>query len=98
MRFECHITTEYVAPDDPSHDRLRDMTSALQFRLASLHMSKGGKNVLSDYDTFMTGHSDTKQDIMNRMKWLVRDLNGNGFKVTRYKIEEVLFDSRNGDK
>lgn len=95
MRFECHITVEYVNPDEPKFERLREVGAMLYFRPAKLYMKK---DVKSDIDTFLTGHSDTKEDIMNRMRWMVRDLNGNGFRVTRYKVEEVLFDSRTGDK
>jgi hypothetical protein len=95
--LESHITIE------PVFDADRDVADALgakyQFKLAHLLMQKERKATAarSDRDTFMTGHSKSRKDIIERTKNCVRDLQQAGFKVWRYKIEDTLIDSRNED-
>lgn len=51
----------------------------------------------SKNDTFKTGHSQDKDDIINRMLSVMKELSDNNFKVWRYKIEDVILDSSNED-
>lgn len=93
MRYECHITVEPIeAPLLLS--MVNDRAHTLGFRLAKLLMQKGQP---SNLDTFMTGHSEDYEDMRARMRSLCGELTGLGIEVRRAKIEEILFDTRNGD-
>ncbi len=94
MRYECHVTIEYVEAGTTEHQSLCDIAKAHGFRVAKLYKSKG---VESDLDTFMTGHSDNFGYLRGSMQDLIFDLERFCFNVNRYKIEEILLDSRNGD-
>lgn len=95
--LESHITIE------PVFDERREAAALLakpyNFKLAHLLMQKEREATAerSDRDTFMTGHSKSRRDIIERTKQLVMVLKANGFKVWRYKIEDTLIDSRNED-
>jgi hypothetical protein len=52
----------------------------------------------STYDTFMTGHSISFDDLRGRTMLLVSSLQNHGFNVRRYKIEDTLVDSRHDDE
>jgi hypothetical protein len=52
------------------------------------------KDVPSTLDTFMTGHSIDYVDLHDRMITLIGELKATGYVVRRYKIENILLDSR----
>lgn len=92
--YECHITIEYVAPNTTEHDNLKSVSSYYDFRVAKLY--KWNKE-FSDLDTFMTGH-DSNYDVLKiRMTQLIDKLETMEYNVTRFKIEQILLDSKNGD-
>lgn len=98
MYYESHVTIEPVFDD-----RLEEATKiALNhgFKIANLLMQKreADQPERSKHDTFMTRHApstiDGLLDIKSRTCMLVVDLQANGFKVWRYKLERAIFDSR----
>ena len=95
--LESHITIEPVF--DAQRDKASNIARGYGFKLAHLLMQKERTATAerSDRDTFMTGHSRSKEDIIQRTKQLVAALQREGFKVWRYKIEDTLIDSRNED-
>ena len=95
MRYECHVTTEYVNPDDFRFKELTVLAPIYGFRVAKLFMQKGTP---SNIDTFMTAHSDSFHRLRRDMGEMVESLRRHDFQVRRFKIEEILLDSRNGDE
>jgi hypothetical protein len=97
MLYECHVTTNYVAPATELYEKLCEIAIMHGFKVARLY--KWNKEH-SDLDTFMTAHdkSEFPFAIHVKMTELVNSLTENNFTVTRYKIEEILFDSKRGDK
>lgn len=90
--FESHVT---IDPPGPFSEGLFEFLCKEQkFRVAQLYKKNGEKN---DTDAFCTGHGATYQHLFERMKALVSALSEAGFTVRRYKIEAVLFDSKQGD-
>lgn len=51
----------------------------------------------SKNDTFITGHSTFYHEIEERMRHLLTSLKLSKFKIWRYKIEQVVIDSRTSD-
>ncbi len=92
--FECHITIEYIEPGTTEHDNLKSAADHYGFRVARLY--KWNKEH-SDLDTFMTGHDSDYDNILDKMRNLVDTLETMEYTVTRYKIEQILLDSKNGD-
>lgn len=97
LYLEAHVTIEPVF--DRDRTRAAAVASEYGFRLADLLMKKSRSETekRSNKDTFMTGHSKSCDDIYLRTKNLIWDLQANGFKVWRYKIENTLLDSRSAD-
>lgn len=95
--YESHITIEPVF--DVALENAKCLAQSKNFRVADLLMKKRAEDTpqRSAYDTFMTGHSVNRQDIIDRTKELVLLLQSAGVKVWRYKIEETICDSRNED-
>ena len=94
MKYECHVTTNYIEPDTDDHALLTKTARLFGFRVAKLYKTN---QETSDLDTFMTGHDDDLVMMKYRMKNLCYNLGVQGFDVLRYKIEEIILDSRNGD-
>jgi hypothetical protein len=95
MKYECHVTTNYIEPGTLRHAALSRIAFAHGFRVARLFLAKGSE---SNLDTFMTAHSDSYSLIESRMRSVCSALNEDNFTVIRFKIEEILLDSRRGDK
>jgi hypothetical protein len=95
--FECHITVEPVR--EPLLLNVRIIAESHGFRLADLLMRKRGTTTLtrSEFDTFMTGHSELMPPLEQRMMAVISEVKAIGVKVYRYKIEKIVYDSRNGD-
>jgi hypothetical protein len=96
LYLEAHVTIEPVFGQ--RREQAAEIAKQFKFRLAELLMKKerDATEERSDKDTFMTGHSKSKRDIINRTAALCRALKQNGFKVWRYKIEDTLVDSKYG--
>lgn len=96
--YEAHVTIE------PIFDDLREgaAVTAQQygFKLAKLLMQKRTEDApeRSKYDTFMTSHDYNLEEITKRTKHLVRALQAAGLVVWRYKIEDIVVDSRLSDE
>lgn len=92
--YECHIT---IAPIfDQARERVKTIATKHKFKLATLLMQKRAADTpeRSRYDTFMTSHGKSLIDITNRMAVCVNELQDAGFDVYRYKIEDIVMDSR----
>lgn len=95
--YECHIT---IAPIfDQARERVKTIATKHKFKLATLLMQKRATDTpeQSKYDTFMTSHGKSLLDINNRMVVCVNELLDAGFDVYRYKIEDIVIDSRYDD-
>jgi hypothetical protein len=97
LYYEAHITIEPVF--DERLDLAKRLSAPYKFRVADLLMKKRESDTeeRSANDTFMTGHGKIYLDLSLRMIQLIRQLQGHGFKVWRYKIEDTIIDSRHDD-
>jgi hypothetical protein len=98
LYLEAHITIEPVF--DERRELATEVAGRFNFKLAELLMKKRAEDTeeRSAKDTFMTGHSKSKNDLSLRVQHLVRALQAHGFKVWRYKVEDTLVDSRTNDE
>lgn len=94
--FEAHVTIEPVS--EGLRSLLTGVCMTYGFRLATFLKATPADNKSVTLDQFCTGHSTDYSSILLRMNKLVEALIGGGFKVKRYKIEAVLFDSKQGDE
>ncbi len=90
--YEAHVAIDPVI--DAYKRQLIELAEAFKFKVADLLMSKDGYFVVSDHDMFMTGHSHDYELLNRNMIALVLALAEQGYKVRRYKMEAVIFDSR----
>jgi hypothetical protein len=95
--FECHVTIDPVFGED--RDKLARYVEHYQFKLAELVMVKDAASPMSpsQRDSFMTGHANSYDALFVRGMNLLIGLRGLGFNVRRFKIEEILFDTKYGD-
>jgi hypothetical protein len=94
---EIHVTIE-----PQFEDRLvivQSLAKQFGFKVADLLMQKRKKDTpeRSKYDTFLTGHKLDLESAITSVKNVVNALEEQGFKVWRYKIEDVVIDSRKSD-
>lgn len=96
--YECHITIEPVFGDQLQV--VKAIAEYAHFKVAHLLMKKRDEDteVRSKHDTFMTSHHKEYFILEERMKRLIFVLKETGFKVWRYKIEDILLDSRIKDE
>lgn len=94
LYYECHITIDPVFEEE--REKLQGLVSSQGFQLAKLLMQKRMEDTpeRSKYDTFMTSHDKSFAAMLSRMKNAVFLLRENGYIVRRYKIENVILDSR----
>lgn len=94
MKYECHITIEPVF--DERLTQFQILAEDQGFRVAKLLLQKTRRETAerSNKDSFCTGHSNEYPDIFERMHALRKNLLAQGFKVWRYKIEQILLDVR----
>lgn len=99
LYFESHVTIEPVGWDDPRRPRLEELCLKHGFRVAKLLMQKRTTDTpeRSRFDTFCTSSSVDPTVLYRRMLDLVAACARDGFKVWRYKIENVVIDSRVDD-
>lgn len=86
--FECHIT---IAPAFDRLEYLQGLAEEHGFKVANLVMASGER---SERDMFMTAHGEDYSQIGYRALRFCLALKHVGFKLQRYKIEQVLVDSR----
>jgi len=89
LYFEAHVTIDPVPQEGRSE--LERLAKEYNFKLAKLLMDK---NVPSQLDTFLTGHSKSFIQICSDMQNLIKRLTNLGYKIRRYKIEDIVLDSR----
>jgi hypothetical protein len=92
--FECHVTISPVFDDDLV--LVEEIAKKHNFKVANLLMQRRKEDTpeRSKNDTFMTGHDRSYNDLKNKMILLIKELQNCGFDVWRYKIEEILVDSK----
>lgn len=97
LYYESHITIEPVFGDDLV--RLTSLCDQFGFRIAELLMQKRREDTpeRSKYDTFCSSRSVDLNVLRERMFGLVECCKSSGFKVWRYKIEDVILDSKVDD-
>jgi hypothetical protein len=95
--YESHVTIDPVF--DERLEQFKNICSDYRFRVAKLLMQKKALDfpVISEKDSFCTGHAPNQEELMNRMTSLCKELIDSGFVVRRYKIEAVVLDSRTKD-
>lgn len=97
LYLEAHVTIEPVF--GAKLEEAGEIAREYKFRVADLLMQKDREATpeRSDKDTFMTGHSRSLPDLMNRTADLCVHLQQKGFNVWRYKIEDTVLDSKRND-
>lgn len=95
--YESHVTIEPVF--DERLSKAKEIAEGCNFKIAHLLMKKRELDTeqRSSKDTFMTTHSKNLKDITDRTVDVVKKLQSSGFKVWRYKIEDIVLDSRHND-
>ena len=92
LYYESHITIDPVYEDGLR--KFKDIAAIYNFRVAKLLMEKTPSTI----DAFCTSRSKDYTQIVNDTICLVDALQGEGFHVRRYKIEDTLVDSKIEDK
>ena len=97
LYYECHVTIDPVFGEAREH--LEELVRPYKFKLAKLVMKKteGATYEDSTLDTFFTAHGRYYSDLQQRMVDCIRVVQGEGFVVRRYKIEDTIIDSRHDD-
>lgn len=95
--FESHITVEPVFDD--RLDLFNELCKRHGFQVARLLLQKRKESspTRSDKDSFCTGRDVDVEALIERMKSLIHDLSSNGFIIWRYKIEQIIVDSKQND-
>lgn len=98
--YECHITIEPVFEDWGNIKIVEEIAIRNGFKLAKLLMQKRTEDTpeRSKNDTFMTSHGKELLDLTYRMINCCKELQDAGFTVYRYKIEDIVLDSRIKDE
>lgn len=91
--FEAHVTLEPTS----RLEELKQLVSGYGFRVADLYYDKGGQLLPAEIDHFTSSRGKSVDELCERTKELVVALLTNDFYVKRYKIEDVVIDSRHED-
>ena len=96
-KYEIHITIEPVFDDELK--LLNRVAESYNYKVADLLFQKREEDTpeRSSKDSFLTGHGGDYNVVCKTLRLLIRDLKTYGYKVWRYKIEEILLDSRVDD-
>lgn len=97
LYYESHVTVEPVF--DARLEQLKFLCDLHGFRVADLLMQKRFSDApeRSRFDTFCSSRSVDLAVLETRMFGLVNACLNAGFKVWRYKIEDVILDSKVDD-
>ena len=97
LYYESHVTIEPVF--DTRLEQLKFLCELHGFRVADLLMQKRSEDTpeRSRFDTFCSSRSVDLPVLESRMFGLVSACLAAGFKVWRYKIEDVILDSKVDD-
>lgn len=98
MKYEIHITIEPLLTDS-ERGRITQTIERTGFRLADLLMAKRPTDTpeRSKFDTFITGHRDDLGEAYKAVRLVVDLIQRSGYKVWRYKVEEIILDSKHAD-
>lgn len=98
LNYESHVTVEPIFEE--RLELFKRLCESRSFRVAKLLMQKKESRefVVNNNDAFCTGHGTDSNELLKRMLLLLFDLNKNGFRIRRYKIENIILDSRNSDE
>lgn len=98
LYYEAHITIDPVF--DERRAEAERLASIHSFRLAKLIMRKheADEERPAQDDTFMTGTDCYMNVLLDNMIRLITELKSYGFVVRRYKLEDIIVDSRKCDK
>ena len=93
--YEVHITVEPVFGDDLN--RFKEVSREFGFSVATLLMQKDRESTpeRSDRDSFCSAKGEYLINLQTSAQSLIHELKSAGFKVWRYKVEEILIDVRN---
>lgn len=97
LYHESHVTIEPIF--DARLEQLQFLCKLHGFRVADLLMQKRKEDTpeRSRFDTFCSSRSVDPAALEARMFAFVNALHSAGFKVWRYKIEDVILDSKVDD-
>jgi hypothetical protein len=96
MMYETHITIEPIM-EDARREEIAQLIAPHGFKLAELVMMKKDSMLRSQLDTFMTGHDCSYAMSTIKLTMCVSDIQKAGIKVLRYKIEQIMLDSKYQD-
>lgn len=93
--YECHVTIEPVLNEEKLKE-LREICHVWGFKVADLFMRRRENDTeeRSKNDTFMTGHDSDFICLQNKMIYLIDAVKAAKHKVWRYKIENIIIDSK----
>lgn len=95
LYYESHVTIDPIHENDKTdYDTI---AAKYGFKLSKLFMRKDGKDEPHRDDSFMSARSMNQYELVNRMTNLIKQLQGYGMHVRRYKIEQALMDSKHVD-
>lgn len=89
LYYECHVNFEAFI-DEEQREALITIAKPYGFHVAKLVMVKGEKAK----DSFATLRGEDYEGVLVTMAQFIMDARQEGFKPTRYKIEDTLLDSR----
>ncbi len=97
MMYECHVTINPVFGKDL--EIVKIIANTHKFKTANLLMQRREDDIpeRSKNDTFITGHDSDYSSMKQRLLDIVNNLQSHGYKVWRYKIEEIVVDSKYDD-
>lgn len=95
LYYECHITTD---PEFTKLSKILEIARIYHFKMADLLMVKNdGSEEQHVKDMFFTTRTNTYKQAEDRVKEFCRIMRVMKVGVRRYKIEDTLLDSKQGD-
>jgi hypothetical protein len=94
LYYEAHITIDPIL--DTELSMVSIIASRHGFRVAKLLMARPERSEHRE-DAFMTARHQELSQIMRQTLGCFRELEQHGHRVRRWKIEDTILDSREGD-
>lgn len=91
LYYEAHVTVEPQV-GETFRERLENVAKDKGWHVSSFLMLKH-----DNYDAFISFRGESLRKTCEAVQDVVRTLERCGFTVTRWKIEDTLFDSKRGD-